>query len=131
MTDATAYAQAVSIPGLESERQGALVEHILSRNRALPDHPLVPLAVSRCAAALLAADGKHRLASPTALAQAETVAHMPKVGSTLIKLQESLMEMEGWEADDLARPGIPQDAIRLVLEHLTREALSLMNRLGY
>jgi hypothetical protein len=131
MTDATAYAQAVSIPGLEPERQGTLVEHILSRNRALPDRPPVPLAVSRCAAALLAADGKQRLSSPTALAQAETVAHMPNVGSTFIKLQESLMEMEGWEADDLARPGIPQDAVRLVLEHLTREALSLMKRLGY
>jgi hypothetical protein len=129
MNEAVTYERAVDIPGLDPARRGALVEHIVSRNRALADRLPVSSAVSRCAAALLAADTHQRLSSPTALAQAEMMAQS-QMGGVLVKLQESLMEMEALRSDQLTGAGSPRDALRIVLGHLREEVTELIERLA-
>jgi hypothetical protein len=118
------YASAVDVPGLDSARVRLLVEHILSRNQALVDRPPVPLAVARCAAALMAADEK--LPSPMALAQAEALAQTPEIGPALMTIQENLMALTQQVSGDSPEAGIPQQAAVRVLRHLIAEGTRLM-----
>lgn len=130
MTNTMTYQQAVNLPGLEPVRQAALKEHIACRNRALADRDPISPAVSRCAAALLAADVTQRLSSPTALAQAEALALRPGLGQTLARLQADLLELESLGPSELAQPGMQQDAMHIVLEQLLRDASRLLSYLG-
>jgi hypothetical protein len=118
------YTSAVDVPGLDLARARLLVEHILSRNRALVECSPVPLAVARCAAALMAADEK--LPSPMALAQAEALAQLPEVGPALMSMQENLMvvfkRLGGAFKDD----GIQRQTVARVLRHLIAEGARLL-----
>ena len=126
---AGAYARAVEIPGLDPERQVSLVEHIQSRNQALSNSSPITPAVARYAAVLLAADPDHRLASPTALAQAEVLAGLPEIGPALIRLQEGVMGLGALEDRELVRFEAQRAALQRLLRHVLKEVSDLMKRL--
>jgi len=125
------YASAVDVPGLDSARAQPLVEHILSRNQVLVERPPVPLAVARCAAALMAADDK--LPSPMALAQAEALAEIPEVGPALMSIQDNLMVISGRLSKIFKGEGMQRLAMARVLRHLIADGTRLiagLNQLG-
>ena len=123
------YAGAVEIPGLDPDRRCSLIEHIYRRNQALPNHRPVPPTIARYAAVLLAADPDQRLASPTALAQAEVLAEMPQVGPALLRLQEGLMGLGALETRELVRFEAQRAALQRLLRHMLREVYELMGKL--
>lgn len=122
------YTVVVTVPGLDPARARTLVEHMLSRNRALSDRPPVPATVARCAAALLLED--ERLPSPMALAQAEALAQMPEVGPALMSIQENLMAIARQLSGASQEVGIPHQATVRVLRHLIAEGTRLMTSLN-
>ncbi len=122
------YTAAITIPGLDPARARTLVEHLLSRNRALSDRPPVSAAVARCAAALMLED--ERLPSPMALAQAEALAQMPEVGPALINIQENLISLSGKVNQFLSEASIQRWAAERILRHLMAEASELIHQLN-
>jgi hypothetical protein len=122
------YASALDVPGLDFACALPLAEHILSRNQELVDRSPAPLAVARCAAALMAADEK--LPSPMALAQAEVLAQIPEVGPALMNIQGNLMTITqqlGGTSDEV---GFPREAAMRVLRHLIEDGTRLMTILN-
>jgi hypothetical protein len=125
-TPTPSYQRAVSVPGLAEERRRALLEQITRRNQALAGEKPLARGVARCAAALLAADPEQRLASPTALAQAELLARLP-AGRALEHLQAGLIALQSLNANDLAVPGAPRSALCLILRQVQRSAADVLD----
>jgi hypothetical protein len=122
------YQRAVNVPGLAEDRRRALLEQIVRRNQVLKGEKPLSRGVARCAATLLAADPEQRLASPTALAQAELLARLP-AGRALEHLQAGLIALQALSANDLAVPGAPRSALCLILRQVQRSAAEVLDTL--
>ena len=124
-----AYEGAVAVRGLNSDRQARLLDHIYSRNQALPALPPVVPAVARSAAALLAADPE-RLSGPTALAQAEALAQAGSIGPALMQIQSNVMVLSEAARSGAAIDGLHAVAMSRILWHLIDETSALLDRLA-
>ena len=125
------YAQAVQVQHFESFRAQRLAAHALSRNEALAKRakpPLEPVVV-KIAAVLMAA--QEQLSSPTALAEAETLAETPGLGQALLHIQAGLDYLANdsdWTA--LAHDGLLRAATEHVVRQLAHESAGLLEALS-
>ena len=119
------YASAVQVPGLGSEQQARLVEHIGRSNEAQPDRDPAPWPVARCAATLLAADPRHP-SIPLALAQAMTVMQHPSLGPALLNLYEGLQGLATMRTEELTGLKLHAQAVGIILQALQSEISQLL-----
>src|SRR3970282_965623 len=108
------YASAVQVPGLGSEQQARLVEHIGRSNEAQPDRDPAPWAVVRCAATLLAADPRHP-SIPLALAQAITVMQHSSLGPSLMNLYEGLQGLAEVQPEELTGRKLHAQSVSVIV----------------
>ncbi len=117
----TQYEQAVQVPDFASFRALRLAAHALTRNDALAQGgkpPVLPVVV-KIAAVLMAA--QPQLSSPTALAEAETLANTPGLGQALLDIQSGLDFLVTASASQmLAHDGL----LRAAAEHVVRRLAS-------
>jgi hypothetical protein len=119
------YGSAVEVPGLRTEQQVRLVEHIVRSNEAQRDQDPVPWPIARCAATLLAADPRHP-SIPLALAQAMTVMQHPSLGPALMNLHEGLQALSQMPSEELTGLKLHAQAAGVILQALQSKISQLL-----